>query len=100
MSCRQHTYGSCFHIHSASLCLLVGTFRPFKVTINMYVLIAILLFWICFCRSFLFPFFFCDYMTIFSIVFGFFFILHVVLNFWLVVTVRFLYSSLYACVYI
>ena len=39
VSCRQHIYGSFFHIHSASLCLLVGAFNPFafKVIINMYV---------------------------------------------------------------
>ena len=38
-------YGSCFCIHSASLCLLVGAFSPltFKVIIDMYVLIATLL---------------------------------------------------------
>ena len=29
VSWRQHIYGSCFCIHSASLCLLVGTFSPF-----------------------------------------------------------------------
>ena len=42
---RQHIYGSCFCIHPASLCLLVGAFNPFtfKVIIDMYVLIAILL---------------------------------------------------------
>ena len=39
VSCRQHIYGSCFCIHSASLCLLVGAFNPFtfKVIIIMYV---------------------------------------------------------------
>ena len=38
-------YGSCFCIHSASLCLLVGAFNPFifKVIINMYVPITIFL---------------------------------------------------------
>ena len=37
VSCRQHIYGSCFCIHSASLCLLVGAFNPFtfKVIIHM-----------------------------------------------------------------
>ena len=59
VSCRQHTYGSCFCIHSASLCLLVGTFNPFifKVIVYIYVPIAIILIlggW--FCKSF---FFFC-----------------------------------------
>ena len=29
VSCRQHIHGSCFCIHSASLCLLVGSFNPF-----------------------------------------------------------------------
>jgi len=39
VSWRQHIYGSCFCIHSASLCLLVGLFSPltFKVIIdNVY----------------------------------------------------------------
>ena len=41
--CRQRIYGSCFCIHSASLCLLVGAFNPFtfKVIIDIYVPIAI-----------------------------------------------------------
>ena len=45
VSCRQHMYGSCFCIHSASLCLLIGTFNPFtfKVVIDMYVPITIFL---------------------------------------------------------
>ena len=45
VSCRQHIYGSCFCIDSASLCLLVGAFNPFtfKVIIDMYVPIPILL---------------------------------------------------------
>ena len=45
VSWRHHMYGSCFCIHSASLCLLVGAFSPFtfKIIIDMYVLIAILL---------------------------------------------------------
>ena len=30
VSCRQHIYGSCFCIRSASLCLLVGAFNPFR----------------------------------------------------------------------
>jgi len=40
---RQHIYGSCFCIHLASLCLLVGAFNPFtfKVTTDIYVPIAI-----------------------------------------------------------
>ena len=43
VSCRQHIYGSCFCILSASLCLLVGAFNSvaFKVIIDIYVLIAI-----------------------------------------------------------
>ena len=45
VSWQQHIYGSCFCIHSASLCLLVGTFSSLtlKVIIDTYVLIAILL---------------------------------------------------------
>ena len=37
VSCRQHIYGFCFCIHSASLCLLVGAFNPFtfKVVVDM-----------------------------------------------------------------
>ena len=36
VSCRQHIHGSCFCIHSASLCLLVGVLSPFtfKVIID------------------------------------------------------------------
>src|SRR5574337_256737 len=43
VSCRQHIYGSCFCIHSASLCLLVGAFNPFifKVITDKYDPIAI-----------------------------------------------------------
>ena len=46
VSCGQHIYGSCFFIHSASLCLLVAAFNPFtfKVIIDIYVPIAIFLF--------------------------------------------------------
>ena len=54
VSYRQHIYGSCFCIHSASLCLLVGAFNPFtfKVIIDIYVPIAIfLIIWNWFCRS-------------------------------------------------
>ena len=43
VSCRRHKYWSCFCIHSASLCLLVGAFNPstFKVVSDMYVPITI-----------------------------------------------------------
>ena len=46
VSCRQHLCGSCFLTHSAALRLLIGTFNPFtfKVIIDRYVVIAILLF--------------------------------------------------------
>ena len=50
-------YGSCFCIHSASLCLLVGAFNPFifKIIIDIYVPIAIfLIVWSWFCRYFFF----------------------------------------------
>ena len=37
--------GICFRIHSASLCFLLGAFNSFtfKVIINLYIIIAILL---------------------------------------------------------
>ena len=43
VSCRQHIQGSCFCIHSASLCLLVGAFNPFtfKVITDKYDPVAI-----------------------------------------------------------
>ena len=42
VSCRHHTHGPCFCIHSANQCLLVGAFNTltFKVIINMSVLTA------------------------------------------------------------
>ena len=42
---KTHIYGSCFCIHSASLCLLVGAFNPFtfKIIIDIYVPIGIFL---------------------------------------------------------
>ena len=57
VSCRQHIYGSCFCIHSASLWLLVGAFNPFtfKAIIDICAPIAIfLIVWDWFCRSFFF----------------------------------------------
>ena len=55
VSCRQHVYGSCFCIHSVSLCLLAGVFNPFtfKVIIEIYVPIAIFLIWVHFVDLFL-----------------------------------------------
>ena len=76
VSYRQHMYGSCFCIHSATLCLLIEVFSSFtfKIIVDRHVLIAILLFWGCFCSSFLFlsssVLFPCYLMTIFSIMFG------------------------------
>ena len=49
VSCKHHIEGSCFCIHSASLCLLVGAFNPFtfKVIIDKYdPLPFTLLFWV------------------------------------------------------
>ena len=44
VSCRQHMCGSCFLIHSATLCLLIGAFNPFTFkVIDKYLFIAILL---------------------------------------------------------
>ena len=77
---KQHIYGSCFYVHSASLCLLVGAFSlfTFKVIINMYVLIVILkivldLFLLVFFSLLLL--FSYGLMTIFSAVFGLFFLI-------------------------
>ena len=74
--CRQHIYESCFCIHLATLCLLIGALSPFtfKVMTVRYVFIGILLivFWVIFVV--LFSFFCslpCDLMTIFSVMFGF-----------------------------
>ena len=38
VSCRQHIHESCFYIHSASLCLLVGVINPFalKIIIDIF----------------------------------------------------------------
>ena len=78
-------YGSCFHIHSASVYLLVGAFSPFTFTviIDMYILIAILLtFGFCFC-SFFYPSLVlssCGLMTIFSVVFELLFLICVCIS--------------------
>ena len=69
VSYRQHIYGSCFCIHPASLCLLLGTFNLFtcKVIIDIYVPIAIfLIVWGWFCRSFS-SLVFLDYISSFNI---------------------------------
>ena len=84
VSCKQHLYGSCFFMQSATLCLLIGAFSPltFKVTIDkcMYLLPFYYLFSDGFCNSFLFIsssfcFSFCGLMFFFCIVFEF-------LSFW------------------
>ena len=43
---RQHIYGSYFLIHLATLCLLIGTFKPFtfKVITDRYIVVAIFTF--------------------------------------------------------
>ena len=69
VSCRQYIYESCFCIHSASLCLLVGAFNlfTFKVIIYIYVSIAtFLIVWVWFCRSFS-SLVFLDYINPFNI---------------------------------
>ena len=55
VSCRQHIYMyiyihiymSCFCIHSASLCLLVGTFNPFTFKVNIDIHVPITIFFNC-----------------------------------------------------
>ena len=97
VSCKQHTYGYCFCIHSASLCLLVGSFNPFIFSIIMgkYIPIAILLIALnCYIGSFFFflspslVVFSCGLLTMFIVVFGWLFFLCVCLLyllFWFVV---------------
>ena len=86
-----------YSIHPATLCLLVDIFNPFtfKVIINMYVLIAILLIFLdIHCRSFpslyssfvLSP---CDLMTVFNVMFVF------LLQFCLYISYRFGVCSYY-----
>ena len=62
VSWRLHVYGSCFCIHSATVCLLIEVFSTFtfKVIIDRYVIFAILLFWVVRVVIFL-PFFFCSW---------------------------------------
>ena len=54
VSCRQHMCGSCFVIHSAILCLLIGAFIPFtfKVIFHRYLFIADFLVLVFFSLSF------------------------------------------------
>jgi len=54
VSCIQHMYDSCFCIHSASPCLLVGIFNlfTFKVVIDIYVPIGIFLIFLLVCFLF------------------------------------------------
>ena len=69
ISWRQHICGSCFCTHSVSLCLMVGAFNSFtfKVIIDIYVPIAILLIvWGWFCRYFS-SLVFLDYISSFNI---------------------------------
>ena len=43
--CKQHIDGSCFLIHSVTLCLLIGALSPlmFRLSIERYEFIAIML---------------------------------------------------------
>ena len=69
VSHRQHVYGSCFCIHSTSLCLLVGAFNlfTFKVTTNLYAPIAIFLNYLQFVFVDFFSLVFPDYINSFDI---------------------------------
>ena len=69
VSCRQHVYGSCFCMHSASLCFLFGAFNPFtfKVIIDIHVSTAIfLIVWGWFLDNFV-SLVFLDYISPFNI---------------------------------
>ena len=83
VSCKQQIYGSCFCIHSASLCLLVGAFNPstFSVIMGNYVLLAFFLnFLDCYFGSFFFLSSFVVFsshlLTIFCVVFGLIFLFY------------------------
>ena len=45
VSCKQHIDGSCFLIHSVTLCLLIGALSPltFRVSTERYEFIAIMM---------------------------------------------------------
>ena len=45
VSCKQHVDGSCFLIHSVTLCLLIGAFSPltFRVSTGRYEFVAIMM---------------------------------------------------------
>ena len=86
---------------------MIGAFSTFtfKVIIDKYVLIAILLivvwvFFVVFLVSSSFALFLCDLMTIFSVMFGFLslFVCVSLIGFWFVVTMRIIYNILYMCV--
>ena len=69
ISCRQHICGSCFCIHSISVCPLVGAFNPFtfKVIIYIHAHIAIsLIVWVDFV-DFFSSLLFLDYINPFNI---------------------------------
>lgn len=95
----QYTDGSYSFIHSipfssVTLCLLIGALRSFafKVIIGSYVLTPILLFSDCFCTSFtLFP---CDFYlsTLVLCLDSFLFFVY---KFFLVITMRLIYSVLH-----
>ena len=98
-----HVYGSCFCIHSGSLCLLVWAFSPFtfKVIIAMYIIIAILLVVLhLFLLVFFHPsnvLFSCGLMTICYLCLDWFFLFVCVsiVDFWFAVIIKFWYRSQY-----
>ena len=84
VSFKQYIYGSCICVHSAGLCLLLGTFNPFtfNVIMDMYVLISIFLIVLeCYFGYFFFlsscVVFSHDLLTIFSTVFEMLFLFYV-----------------------
>ena len=100
VSWRQHVLGSCFLIHPATLCLLIGEFNPFtfRVIINGWGLrTAILSFFLVglYLHSFFFlvftPFSFVGFV-IFSSVFSFFIFSVSALDLYFVFTLMFLWS--------
>ena len=101
VSYRQHMYGSCFGIHSSSLCLLIGVFSPFtcEIIIDTYVLTAILLivlylFLLVSSLLLLFNSLMVSWLSFVFCYYCFFsFVCVFIADFWFVVTMRFWYRN-------
>ena len=103
VSCKQHICESCFCIYSASPCLLVGTLNPFtfRVIMDKYIFIAILLIAFALLLWVFFSFFpslvICWLFLVLCLDCFFFFYGVSIIVFWFAVPIRFGYYHL--CVY-